>query len=1072
MTKRILLFVALALMIPAIVLAGTNGILSGTVKDKDGKPLGGATVKVQGTTRGAISKSDGKYNIVNIPAGSYEVKVTYVGLESSTIKVIINADKTTNQNFTLKPADNKQKTVVVVGDRLVNKEDIGKVKSVSGEQITATTRESAVSIASTQAGVQASGGGLVVRGSRNTDNKYLVDGQDVTDVVTGTLGSAASAAGAAYAPTASAFATEDVQVVTGNASAQYGNALGGVVNTVMKTGKTNEYEGFLRWKTDVPSLFGKSSNGVQALASIENTYEFGFGGPLPFLSKSTFYISSKYFTDKYRDNSLDVNDKAGNSLGQFDNNNSSVRNITGRMVFGLTDDMKLTVGGTWGLTSLAFNGWSWLYATSPSMTYKYTPTGIDTTIYSTIPESYVKLGGLNNYIYSYFLRLDQTFDNNNSIQATVSYNNNISEEGRIDNGLIGSGSILKNGVIQTPGNVTTSMPNASYFSGYKIYTPEDNYVTGGGGALLERKTSTQGDKVIDIYTPIRGTVYKDADPTTKLDVNMVNNLTGYVEGEADASGTKNPYGLSGIFNSRGNSGGFEFRRSDFVQFESNYTQIFDVDSVTRHLLKAGVDARYYTVRRYSNQNPWSANPFFDVYSDQFGGDIYSLTDAERTDGSKPRNALMGSAYVEDQISIQGIILNPSLRLDVFDPNTLFRQDPTKPTGDKVAANIKTQLNPRMHISYPVGDRSFFSISYGIFTQMPRFSYLYDGTNTAITRGNMIVGNPNMVPERTNQFDVAYNTMLGDDFAFDVSAYYKDMYGISGLVYVPDNRYPYTLYSNGEYGNARGVEFTFRRQLVNHFSFNVNYTLAYAQGTASNAGSNYNSIISGTDPFSDKKIFPLTEFPFSYDRRHRVNFIFDLDWKADEGPAIGGIKFLQNTHVNFTGFYQTGLPYTRLDIKGTQISETNAARFPSSWQIDMRLQRTIALKDIYEGFGNTQLVLFADVINLTNRTEAVSVYARTGDPNNDGVSLYRQVGEFVSTSWYSKADSKNPASIAAEQFDRAGNRYYNANADRNRDGVVTQTEQYQSYLDYVNDAFARRGNFQFPRQVFFGAQLRF
>lgn len=113
-----------------------------------------------------------------------------------------------------------------------------KIRSVSAEPLV-TTRESAVSIATTQAGVQASGGGLVVRGSRNSDNKYLVDGHDVTDVVTGTLGTPASSAGANYTPTSSAFATEDVQVVTGNANAQYGNAVGGVVNTVMKTGKAN-----------------------------------------------------------------------------------------------------------------------------------------------------------------------------------------------------------------------------------------------------------------------------------------------------------------------------------------------------------------------------------------------------------------------------------------------------------------------------------------------------------------------------------------------------------------------------------------------------------------------------------------------------------------------------------------------------------------------------------------------------------------------------------------------------------------------------------------------------------------
>ena len=56
--------------------AGITGILAGKVTDKDGKPVPGATVKVMETTRGGITKLDGKYTIVNITAGSYDVRVT------------------------------------------------------------------------------------------------------------------------------------------------------------------------------------------------------------------------------------------------------------------------------------------------------------------------------------------------------------------------------------------------------------------------------------------------------------------------------------------------------------------------------------------------------------------------------------------------------------------------------------------------------------------------------------------------------------------------------------------------------------------------------------------------------------------------------------------------------------------------------------------------------------------------------------------------------------------------------------------------------------------------------------
>lgn len=140
---------------------------------------------------------------------------------------------------------------------------------------------------------------------------------------------------------------------------------------------------------------------------------------------------------------------------------------------------------------------------------------------------------------------------------------------------------------------------------------------------------------------------------------------------------------------------------------------------------------------------------------------------------------------------------------------------------------------------------------------------------------------------------------------------------------------------------------------------------------------------------------------------------------------------------------------------------------------MRLQRTLPLRELFgESFGSSELIFFLDVFNLPNLTGPVSVYPRTGDPDNDGVSLYRQPGDFPAGPWYARPDPANPATIAQSQYDRTGKRLYTEAADLNRDGIVTQQEQFQSYLQYVNDAISRRPRYQFPRTVFFGVMLRF
>jgi outer membrane receptor protein involved in Fe transport len=1110
MKPRNLLLLALLLLIHQTAFAGVNGTLSGVVKDVDGKPLPGAAVRVMGTSKGTATKKDGSYRILNIPSGTYSVTYSSLSYKTQTIKnVIISADQTTEKNVTLQLEVSKTGEVKVIADKIkmVDERVVGVTKNLGADVLTGTTRESAVALATTQAGVQQSGGQLVIRGSRTTDTQIKIDGQDISDPISGGLGAAASLAGSLdYAPTASAFATSETQVMTGNFSAQYGNAMGGVVNQVAKQGRTDKYEGLLRWKTDVPGLFGKSGvigrpgDGLQALAAIENTFDANFGGPIPFLDKSTFFISGRYFTEQHRNNGLDVRDRGGNSLGQFPNNTSAVRNITGRIALQLSDDIKLILGGSWGLTALQGtsnldrNSWVWLYANTPAQYMRPNADGgLDTFMLSSVPEQRAKQTVLNNFIYSYFARINHNLSENSFYEATLSLNDNIVEDGRLNmpwysndisdpNRIYGSRVI--NGVVQDPSALQNTVPGDRFFTGYDIWKPQDLYVStstnfGPGnaysfGSLRRYNPATLQDRVpvLDIYDQMIGT-YQGRP------ISYTNPITGYVEGGEDKTSSSNPYGLSGIdyFNARGNADGLEFRRSNFVQFDGNYQHIVDAGT-TKHLIKAGIDARFYSLSRYNNgSNPWATNPFYDVYSSEYGGNIYTKNDIERANSSKAINASIISVYAEDQISYKsGITINPSVRLDIFNPQTSFRIDPTILPGtagsESEQATVKIQANPRIFVSYPVTDRSFFSVGYGWYSQTPRFSLVYDNTTSQINRGNAIVGNPDLRPEITKQYNIGYNIQLSDDFAFDVQGYFKDVYGLTGLVYVQNTRNPYSLYSNGEYGNSRGVEFTLRKRLSNNFGFNVNYALATNVATSSASGSNYGVILAGADPFSGRVQFPLTEFPIDNDRRHRFNYIVDFVWGKDEGPSIGGVKFLQNTAINFTGLYQTGLPFTLRDIRGNQIGDFNAQRQPDIWTVDMRLQRSIPLADIFgDGMGTSELILFADVINLVNRTEAVSLNERTNDPINDGNLLYKQLGEFIGP-LYSKADPFNSATTATAQFDNVGVRRYNSIADTNRDGVLTQREQLDMHFQFTNDAFSRRGRFQFPRQVFFGFMIRF
>ena len=61
------------LLVGSKCLAGTNGILEGTVKDKaTGELLPGVNVLIVGTQQGASTGDDGKYVVQNLRAGTYE----------------------------------------------------------------------------------------------------------------------------------------------------------------------------------------------------------------------------------------------------------------------------------------------------------------------------------------------------------------------------------------------------------------------------------------------------------------------------------------------------------------------------------------------------------------------------------------------------------------------------------------------------------------------------------------------------------------------------------------------------------------------------------------------------------------------------------------------------------------------------------------------------------------------------------------------------------------------------------------------------------------------------------------
>lgn len=128
MRKFFALVVCLALSLS--LLAQTKRV-TGKVLDNNGKPVGGASVVVKGTTVGTTTMDDGSYAI-NVPANGKTLVISSVNFEKQEVSI---GTKTT-VNVSLTSVDQSLEDVVVVGYGVQRKKDVtASISTVKGDNI-------------------------------------------------------------------------------------------------------------------------------------------------------------------------------------------------------------------------------------------------------------------------------------------------------------------------------------------------------------------------------------------------------------------------------------------------------------------------------------------------------------------------------------------------------------------------------------------------------------------------------------------------------------------------------------------------------------------------------------------------------------------------------------------------------------------------------------------------------------------------------------------------------------------------------------------------------------------------
>jgi len=298
---RLKFFLLLGLLTGVSVHAQTTGKIAGRVTDSRSEALIGANILIDGTLMGAATDLNGDYFIINVPPGTYKLRVRMMGYESLVMEnVVVSINRTTNLSFELKESVIQGQEVVVSAERVaIKKDQTSSIKNVTADQITQLPIENLQTVVEMQAGVVQGH----FRGGRLDEVSYLLDGLAIDE-----------AFGRGRAVTVEKEIVSEVEVITGTFNAEYGNAMSGIVNAVTKDGG-NRFQGTA--SVNLGNYLTSHQNVFIGLDDADlnrnQDYKFFLSGPilpnrLTFVSNIRFHDNDNYLNGIRRFNPDDFSD--------------------------------------------------------------------------------------------------------------------------------------------------------------------------------------------------------------------------------------------------------------------------------------------------------------------------------------------------------------------------------------------------------------------------------------------------------------------------------------------------------------------------------------------------------------------------------------------------------------------------------------------------------------------------------------------------------------------------------------------------------------------------------------------
>lgn len=981
----------------------TTGKISGRIVDSQtGEPLPGANIFIPGTSLGTASDLEGRYLILNVPAGTYTVKCQFIGYKDVTVSnVKILVATSVNLDFAMEATLISGEEVVISAERpIIAKDQTGSLRVLTSEVAQNMPIRGVTNMLATSAGVVQGerGGELNIRGGRGNETSYVIDGVISNDPLTGRR-----------AGSVPHRAVEEMTLMTGGYNAEHGNAMSGVVNIITKSGG-EKYSGNLEILTE--EFLGEGTKGLRNYG--QSVYGLSLGGPI-FPNRRNlmrWYGSVEYGFQRDQNPGWANEDFYDLAIQSFPSLRQAVietwqplhnsRN-TGIDLDALmhtqssVQDMRPGV-----LPNNARKDWTW----TQKMTFELQPFRLIVGANGRITDSQF---AVLSYLLFNAHRQPLTFARDNQVYARLTHTLGTRTFYEAQLSWLRTNSQQKDPFLKDNYWLYGDSASVRLYGNPNLPSAHKAFFTSQGGQVRAEDFGNHNltDRINNFYG-------EDDTRFWQFNLNFTHQMGQHHEfkfGGEYRYHTLRKYSVGPVILSNSlitiGDERYFLANQKWIQ-DKNYGQLSDAEKAIyeEFIRQFEIDEGSAEQNFAELRNRQGAN-YRRSYLERYGYDYFNRKLDDGPNG--PKHPKIGALYIQDKIEYADFILNMGLRYDYWNSNDRVIKDlnditnskevweydasgkpvrllathAPQPVGDGDIAEdsytnseVYHMFSPRLGFSFPVTDRTVFYAQWGKFSQMPRLQDLYVGreyfqfvTMEAATFQNF--SNPNLKPERTTSYEMGIRNQIGMVASIQVTAFYKEIKDLiqTGQILSQFNPGGFSVYTNMDYATVRGVELTLDFRRWHNLAGAINYTLSFAKGTGSDPDTQFNiAWQSGRQP--------KYEIPLDFDQRHTATI--NLDYRLGKNQG-----WMSDLGLNLLFRYNSGRPYTKKDANvappgrlARPLSGINAVTGPANSRVDLKIDKTVWI-------GTLGINLYLQAVNLFNQKLVSSVYVGSGQPDASG-----------------------------------------------------------------------------------------